>query len=360
MSEVAQSEPTVRRGDERCSVAVVGASGYTGAELVRLLMSHPRVRVAGLYGQSRAGKPVREVLPSLAGLREDDLLAFDPDAVEEDVVFCALPHGASAAVVDQLCSRNKTVLDLSADFRLRDLEVYRAWYGEHGAPERFGSAVYGLPELYRESIRNARLVAVPGCFPTAAVLGLVPLVSEGLIELDPVIVDAKTGASGAGRALSAATHFSEVGEGVRAYKTARRHRHTPEIEQELSSVAGSPMRVLFTPHLVPMTRGILSTSYVRPKSGITVERCEEAVRRAYVDSPSVVLQSSGIDPDTGWVRGSNRAMLSYSLEAETGFLIVQCVIDNLVKGAAGQAIQSMNLMRGWPESTGLTAAALWP
>lgn len=337
--------------------AVVGATGYTGAELVRLLHGHPSIRLAGLYAHSTAGQPVGEILPSLRG-RTERVRTFDGD-VEADLVFCALPHGASAPIVDALRSAGRVVLDLSADFRLSDAAVYREWYGEHGAPDRFGQAVYGLPELHRDAIRTADLIAVPGCYPTASVLALAPLVAGGLIAVDrPLIVDAKSGVSGAGRKAKESTHFPETAEGLRAYSTAGRHRHTPEIEQELSRLAKAPLRVVFSPHLVPMTRGILATAYVQPIGDPA--SFTEVARAFYEGSPSVRVLDEGSHPDTLWVRGSNAAMVSYAFDRRTGFVVAQCVIDNLVKGASGQAIQCANLRFGLAEGAGIDHPATWP
>ena len=347
---------------KRARVAIVGATGYTGAELLRILSVHPHVEVSEVVGHGKAGQPIANVLPSLAGILRGDVAAYDPDRIRasSDVAFCALPHGASAKIVGELRARGLPVLDLSADFRLRSIETHEAWYGHHGAPELVPSAVYGLPELHREALRTADLIAVPGCYPTASILPLAPLFAAGLIEDGPIVVDAKSGVSGAGRAPSERTHFAETTEGIRAYKIAGSHRHTPEIEQELSRVAGREVRIVFTPHLVPMTRGILSTSYVRPKGGLTAERASEVARAFYEGSPSVHVLDAGACPDTLWVRASNRAHVSYALDARTGLLIAQGAIDNLVKGASGQAVQCLNLRLGLAEGAGLGAPAAWP
>lgn len=340
---------------------VVGATGYTGAELVRLILGHPGVELVGLVGHSKAGEPVSSVLPSLSGVVPGDVAPFDPSAIEADAAFCALPHGASAEKVAALREEGVRVFDLSADFRLRSPETYREWYGDHGAPELLQSAVYGLPELYRDAIRRADLVAVPGCYPTASILPLAPLLREGLLELDgPIVVDAKSGVSGAGRAAKPRTHFSETAESLRAYAIAGRHRHTPEIEQELSAAAGREVRVIFSPHLVPMTRGILSTSYLRPRPGVTAARCAEAAHALYEGSPSVHVLPPGENPDTLWVRGSNRAHVSYTDDVRSGWIVAQGTIDNLVKGASGQAIQCLNVRFGLEEGLGLSQPALWP
>jgi N-acetyl-gamma-glutamyl-phosphate reductase len=343
---------------------VVGASGYTGAELVRLLLAHPSVEVSALIAHSTAGEPVSSTLPSLAGIVDGTLEPFDdPAAIAKrgEVAFCGLPHGASAERVAALRQAGMVVLDLSADFRLRSVETYREWYGSHPAEALLADAVYGLPELYRDVIRTADLVAVPGCYPTASILPLAPLLRAGLIELDtPIVIDAKSGVSGAGRAAKPRTHFPETAESFRAYSIAGRHRHTPEIEQELSSAAGRDVRVIFSPHLVPMTRGILSTIYVRPTKGVDAARCTEVARALYIGSPSVHVLEPESNPDTLWVRGSNRAHVSYTDDTRSGWIVAQGAIDNLVKGASGQAIQCMNLRFGLDEGAGLKQPAVWP
>jgi N-acetyl-gamma-glutamyl-phosphate reductase len=320
------------------------------------------VEVAALFAHSSGGKKVEQVLPSLAGLFGGTLDVFDPERAREraDVAFTALPHGASAPAVAALLDRRLKVFDLSADFRLADPAAYREWYGEHGAPDRFGEAVYGLPELHRGELADASFVAVPGCYPTASILALAPLLAGDLVDRSTIVVDAKSGISGAGRTASASTHFPEAGEGIRAYKSGGTHRHTPEIEQELSRVAGEPIRILFTPHLVPMTRGILSSCYARAKPGVDAEACTARARELYRGSPSVAVLDPGANPDTTWVRGSNRAHVSYAVDRRSGLVLAQCTIDNLVKGAAGQAVQCFNAAMGWDEGLGLSAPAVWP
>lgn len=346
----------------RLPVAIVGATGYTGAELVRLLAVHPRVEIVALVGHGKAGLPVERVLPSLAGIVSGAIEAFDADAIARraKAAFSALPHGASAPIVKELRARGVVVLDLSADFRLRDLAQHLEWYGEHPAPELAQGAVYGLPELHRGELASADLVAVPGCYPTAAILPLAPLLARDLLEGGPIVIDAKSGVSGAGRAPSERTHFAETTEGIRAYKIAGAHRHTPEIEQELARVARREVRVTFTPHLVPMTRGILASAYVRPRAGVDAARCTAEARAFYEGSPSVHVMEPGGCPDTLWVRGSNRAHVSYALDDRTGLLLAQGAIDNLVKGASGQAIQCLNVRFGFPEGEGLSMPAAWP
>lgn len=346
---------------ERVRVSILGASGYTGAELTRLLSGHPHVAITELVGHGKAGQPIASVLPALAGIIPGDVLAYDAarTAKASDAVFSCLPHGASAKLCAELRAAGKVVFDLSADFRLHDVAEHERWYGHHGAPDLAPTAVYGLPELHREAIAKADLIAVPGCFPTASILPLAPLAQRGWLE-GPIVVDAKSGVSGAGRTPGERTHFSETSEGIRAYKIAGGHRHTPEIEQEITELAGKPLRVVFTPHLVPMTRGILSTSYVRLPAGITAQAVTDAARAMYAGSPSVFVHDVGACPDTLWVRGSNRAHVSYTLDERTGWLLAQGAIDNLVKGASGQALQCFNVRFGLPEGAGLSMPAMWP
>jgi len=348
--------------DRAIRAIVVGGTGYTGAELVRLVLGHPSLDLAAVVGHKTAGEPVADVLPSVRGVIADVVQPFDPEAIaaQAEVVFCALPHAASAEAVDALRRHDLPVLDLSADFRFRDRSVYEAWYGIHPVPTRFSEAIYGLVELHREEIRGADLIAVPGCYPTAATLALAPLVKNGLIKADGLVVDAKSGVSGAGRGLSKSTHFPEVGEGVRAYK-AGVHRHGPEIEQELSLLAGRDVRITFVPHLVPMSRGILATCYAQPTTAnVTADACTEAARALYAGSPSVHVLGSGEHPDTLWVRGSNRVHVGYVQDPRSGMVIAMSAIDNLVKGAAGQAIQCANVRFGLDEGEGLLGTAQWP
>ena len=341
---------------------VVGGTGYTGAELVRLVLGHPSLELVSIVGNTTAGQAVADVLPSLRGIVDAVVQPFDPDAIaaQADVAFCALPHAASAEAVSALRQRGQKVFDLSADFRFEDLAVYEAWYGKHPVPERLSEAVYGLVELHREELRTADLIAVPGCYPTASTLALAPLVKNGLIRLDGIVVDAKSGVSGAGRGVSSATHFAETAEGVRAYK-AGAHRHGPEIEQELSRLAGEPLKIAFVPHLIPMTRGILATCYAQPAdSSLTAAACVEAARTLYAGSPSVHVLDEGEHPDTLWVRGSNRVHLGYAQDRNGQTIIAMSAIDNLVKGASGQAIQCLNVRFGLDEGAGLQAPAQWP
>lgn len=352
---------------EHLRVGIIGAAGYTGAELLRILHRHPRLAITFVAARERAGQKLEEALPATAGVPElGDLLleSFDPAQASGlrdrcDIVFLALPHGASARAGQALIEAGLIVVDLSADFRLRDREVYEAWYGEHPAPDLLERAVYGLPELYREELRGARLIAAPGCYPTSAILALSPLLRADLVEGDGLVVDAKSGISGAGRTPSAATHFPQAGEGLRPYKVAGTHRHTPEIEQELSAIAGKQLKLIFTPHLVPMTRGILTTAYARAKKGATAERCREAARELFRGGLVTVLEGESL-PDTLFVRGSARAQIAYALDERTGFIVALSAIDNLARGASAQAVQALNVSLGWPDAEGLPEMALFP
>jgi N-acetyl-gamma-glutamyl-phosphate reductase len=354
---------------EKVSVAVVGASGYTGAELVRLLSQHPHVRLQGLYARGSAGQPLGKVFPhfaGIAGLGDQLIEAFDAEAVTAQAVFCALPHGDSARAVAALHARGKTVIDLSADFRLRDPATYAQWYGtpehpHHPAPELLEHAVYGMPERHRAALRGARLVANPGCYPTASILPLAPLLDARLVSSEGIVVDAKSGVSGAGRGTSLGVHFSEIGEGIRPYKVAGAHRHTSEIEQELGRAAGQPVTLIFTPHLVPMTRGIVACVYAAPTDpSRPAAAYQEALQNAYAHEPFVSVLPAGQLPDTSFVRGSNRIHVGVAYDARARRVLAIGAIDNLVKGASGQAVQCLNLALGLPETAGLGAPAFFP
>ncbi len=348
-------------------VGIVGAAGYTGAELVRLAHRHPRLLITFVAARERAGKLLGEALPSTAGVPGvGDLVleTFEPERAPEvasrcDVVFTALPHAASARAGKALLDAGCQVIDLSADYRLRDAGTYAAWYGEHPHPELCADAVYGLPELHRAELEGARLIAAPGCYPTCSILALAPLLSAGLVEPSGIVIDAKSGVSGAGRSPGASTHYPETAEGIRPYKIAGTHRHTPEIEQELARAAGSEVRVVFTPHLVPMTRGLLATAYARARAGTTADACREAARAAYRDGLVTVLDGDRL-PDTLHVRGSARAHVAYALDARTGLVVAIGAIDNLARGASAQAVQALNVSRGLPDALGLPEIALFP
>ena len=348
------------RANRIVNVGILGASGYTGAELVRLLARHPNVGIRVLTAERRAGHTVAEVFPHLAGLDLPALIRIkDAEWTDISVAFCALPHGAAQEVVAGLPTHLK-VIDLSADFRLADVEVYAEWYGHaHRAPEMQREAVYGLTELARAEVAGARLIAVPGCYPTSAILPLVPLVEAGQIETDDIIIDSKSGVSGAGRSVKESNLFAEVSEGIHAYGIAG-HRHAPEIEQGLSRAAGRPVTVNFTPHLVPMNRGILSTIYVRLAGGATHEDLRETLARRYEKEPFVRLIPAGVAPATRHVRGSNFCLIGVFPDRMQGRAIIVCVIDNLVKGASGQAVQNFNVVCGFNETLGLEQEPLFP
>lgn len=341
-------------------VGIVGASGYTGAELLRLLAGHPELEVELATGDSQAGRSIGGLYPNLSGAygaRTFD--AWDPAGADGlDLIFCALPHGASQAIVPELRGRVATIVDLAADFRLDDPALYPEWYGEtHGVPELLSEAVYGLPELFRADLVGADLIAGPGCYPTAAALALAPLLSAGLVEATGIVVDAVSGVSGAGRAPKATTTFCAADGDVTAYGLLR-HRHTPEIEQTLTRVAGSPAQVVFTPHLVPMSRGMLATCYSRPTSGVGAGDVAEALSVAYDGEPFVTVVEGS--PSTKATHGSNAAHVAAVLDERAGWVVSLCALDNLGKGASGAAVQCANLALGLPETTGLSAVGTYP
>ena len=343
-------------GAKRVPVAVVGATGYVGAELLRVLARHPGVELVFVSSEQHRGKRASDVYPALRGYVDLVLQAPDPNAAAEkaEVVFTALPHGASAPIVAALHARGRIVVDQSADFRLHDVVTYARWYGDHHpAPALLAEAVYGIPEIHRERMRRTRLVAAPGCYPTCALLGLVPLARAGLVR-ETVVVDAKSGTTGAGRSAKVEQLFAEVNENFAPYAVGG-HRHAPEIDQELRA-AGAGAGALFMPHLLPLSRGMECTMYLRVASDPGLD---ELFAHAYANEPFVVLR--GADPPTiREVRGTNRCAIGWRYDATTGYAIVMTTLDNLGKGAAGQGVQCMNVVLGLPETTGLDAPGLVP
>jgi len=371
---------------KRLRIGILGASGYTGAELVRLLTRHPNADLVLLTADTQAGRGYDEVYPHLGGLGLPGLVSVDEvewAGVELDLVFCGLPHGTTQEIiagllhdthhslVDEMVVETEgdiiasipgqpRVIDLSADFRLDNIETYAEWYGhEHLAPDLQPEAVYGLTEFYRDGIRKARLVACTGCYPATALLPLLPLVAAGQIGTDNIIIDAKSGVTGAGRSAKQANLFGEISEGVHAYGIGQ-HRHTPEMEQELVKAAGGEVGVTFTPHLMPMNRGILATIYVDLAAGVTPDDLRATLAARYDDEPFVNVVAEGVAPATRHVRGSNLCLIGVFPSRRPGQAILVSVLDNLVKGASGQAVQNMNVMFGFDERTGLEQNPLFP
>ena len=350
--------------EAKAKIAVLGASGYTGSELVRLLLRHPRAEIASLTADRRAGQEMRDVFPQFAPFALPKLTSIesiDWPKAGVDLVFCALPHGTTQKVIKELLGKAPTtkVVDLSADFRLADTAAYARWYGhEHQAPELQKEAVYGLTEVYRSEVAKARLVANPGCYTTCAQLPLLPLLRAKTIDPGEIVVDAKSGMTGAGRAAKEEMLFSEVSEGFHAYGVGH-HRHMAELDQEFSKAAGREVMVSFTPHLVPMNRGILSTIYVRGLQK-SPEDLHAMLLKSYVNEPFVHVLPYGQMPQTRHVRGSNMTFIGVTKDRIAGRAIICSTLDNLVKGAAGQAVQNMNLMLGFPETMGLEQVALFP
>ncbi|MBL3560506.1 N-acetyl-gamma-glutamyl-phosphate reductase [Rhodovulum sulfidophilum] len=339
------------------SVAILGASGYTGAELIRLIATHPDLRITALSGERKAGMAMAEVFPHLRHLDLPDLVKIDEiDFASVDLVFCALPHATSQAVIDKL-PRDLKIVDLSADFRLRDPAAYEKWYGKpHAAVELQQEAVYGLTEFYRDEIRRARLVACTGCNAAAGQYALRPLIEAGLIDLDEIVIDLKAGVSGAGRALKENLLHAELSEGFHAYSAGGIHRHLGEFDQEFSKIAGRPVEVQFTPHLIPANRGILATVYVRGEA----RDIHATLAKAYADETFIEVLPFGEHPSTRHVRGSNFAHVGVVADRRQGRAMVIVAIDNLTKGSSGQALQNANLMLGIAEETGLMLAPCFP
>jgi N-acetyl-gamma-glutamyl-phosphate reductase len=342
-------------------VAIIGASGYTGVELARILCNHPHITLTAATSRQYEGQALGRVFPSLN--KKVDLVCenLSPEQLSSraDIFFTAVPHKTAMDIVPKLLTEGKKVVDLSADFRIRDVSVYEKWYQKHTAQKMLGEAVYGLPELYREEIKSSRLIANPGCYPTSIILGLAPLLKAGVIDPRSIIADSKSGTSGAGRSAQVGNLYCEVADGFRAYKVAA-HRHTPEIEQEINRLGGCNVNISFTPHLLPISRGILSTVYAQ-----LTERTETAVIKNLYDEMYdgeyfVRVLPEDSFPATQYVRGSNYCDIGFKIDPRTGRIIVMSAIDNIVKGAAGQAVQNMNLMCGFPETAGLEGAPFFP
>jgi N-acetyl-gamma-glutamyl-phosphate reductase len=348
----------------KAKIGILGASGYTGAELLRLLIRHPQVEIVLLTADRRAGKTMADVFPQFVPYKLPVLASIegaDWKATGLDLAFCALPHGTTQTVIAELLGKapRTKVVDLSADFRLADPAAYAHWYGHaHGALELQKEAVYGLTEVYRAQIAKARLVANPGCYTTCAELALIPLLKAKAIDPDEIVIDAKSGMTGAGRAAKEEMLFSEVSEGIHAYGVGR-HRHMAELDQEFSLASGRNVVVSFTPHLVPMNRGILSTIYVRGIKALAQD-LHALLLKVYLNEPFVHVLPFGTVPQTRHVRGCNMTFIGVAADRVPGRAIVISALDNLVKGASGQAVQNMNLMLGFPETTGLTQVALFP
>ena len=342
-------------------VGIIGATGYTGVELLRLLLLHPEVEVTALTSQKYSGIPINDVFPSL--MSRFDLkceeLSLDRISQQVDFVFTAVPHKTAMETVPSFYKQGKRVVDLSADFRLKDPGVYEHWYQKHTATDLLPESVYGLPELHREKIREAKIVGNPGCYPTGALIGLIPLVKKGVISLESIVVDSKSGVSGAGRDVALESLFCEVNEGVKAYKIFA-HRHTPEIEQELSQLVQKEIKVTFVPHLIPMDRGILSTVYIRLVRKMGIEELLNVFQNEYRGEPFIRIYPKGKLPNTKDVRGSNFCGIGVTANESDGRAVIVTAIDNLVKGASGQAVQNMNIKLGYPESMGLDPLPLFP
>lgn len=335
---------------------IAGASGYTGVELVKLLTNHPQATLEVITSNSYKGKALTEIFPSMRGFEDLICQEFDADrlAGQVDLMFLALPHKVSMAFAPQLVERGIRVVDLSADFRFTDASAYEAAYQPHTARDLLAESVYGLCELFPDAIKTARIIGNPGCYPTSILLALVPLIKAGLIDTQGLISDSKSGVSGAGRALSLTTHYCEVNESFTPYKVGH-HRHTPEIEEVLGQAAGKPVHLTFVPHLVPVTRGMVSTMYATVTRGITETDIRNAYGASYKEAPFVRILAKGAYPAMSHVRGTNCCDIGFHLDTQEGRLIVVSAIDNLLKGAAGQAVQNMNIMFGIAEQTGLNA-----
>lgn len=343
-------------------VGIIGATGYAGGELVRLLMNHKEAKILWYGSKSYIDKKYSAVYQNFFQIVEDACLDDNMEALadEVDVIFTATPQGLCASLVSEEILNKVKIIDLSADFRMKDVKTYEAWYGiRHPAPQLLKEAVYGLCEINREAVKHARLIANPGCYPTCSTLSVYPLAKEGLIDLDTLIIDAKSGTSGAGRGAKVDNLYCEVNENIKAYGVAS-HRHTPEIEEQLSYASGQKVLLNFTPHLVPMNRGILITAYASLKKAVTYEEVRAVYDRYYEKEKFVRVLEKDVCPQTKWVEGSNYVDVSFKLDPRTNRIIMMGAMDNLVKGAAGQAVQNMNLMFGCKESEGLELIPMFP
>ena len=341
-------------------VGIIGATGYAGSELVRLITQHPKAELVTMTSQSYAGQEYKEVYSNYSHLD----YVCEEEHIEEmaekcDVIFLALPHGvASKKINADILSKTK-IIDLGADFRIQDVDVYEKWYTTHYSKDILPEAVYGLCEINRDKIKGKRIVANPGCYTSCSILSLYPLVKEGMIDLSSIIIDAKSGATGAGRGLSLGNHYCELNESVKAYKVAS-HRHTPEIEEQLSIAAGQDIVLNFTPHLIPMDRGILATCYATLNRKYTYDDIRKAYEKHYGNEHFIRLTKEGVFPETKWVKGSNFVDIGFTVDERTNRVIVIGALDNLFKGAAGQAVQNMNIIMGIEETTGIDYVPIFP
>lgn len=342
-------------------IAIYGASGYTGQELLRLLLQHPDAEVVAITSRKLAASPIAEVYPHLYGATDLTFSDLSPREVADiaDIIFLALPHQASMEFVPTFLAAGRKIIDLSADFRLKSEDVYASWYGPHRHPELLAESVYGMPELYRREIAEARLVANPGCYPTSVILGLAPVLAAGWLDPSSIIADAKSGVSGAGREAQQGSLFCEVNEGFKAYKVGQ-HRHTPEIEQELGRLAGANVQMTFTPHLLPVNRGILSSIYAALTRDVSTAEVRDLYQEYFRGEAFIRISEEGNFPNISAVRGTNFCDIGVHVDRRMNRLTVISAIDNLIKGASGQAVQNMNLLCGLPETTGLTATAIFP
>lgn len=342
--------------------AVVGATGYAGQELIRLLMQHPYVEVSIITSRSNLNEPYERFYGNYINISK---LVFTENNIEEistqvDVIFLALPHGVASNLITEEILNNTLIIDLGADYRLKDVNIYETWYNtKHGTEELLDKSIYGLCELNRQNIKNYRLIANPGCYTTCSILSLAPLMKYDFVDKKSIIIDAKSGVTGAGRSVDLSTHFTECNESIKAYKIAS-HRHTPEIEEQLSNLAGENINLVFTPHLVPMNRGILATSYIKLTENIELDDVYSIYNNYYINEEFVRILKKGSNPETKWVKGSNYVDIGLNIDKRTNTLIVTGAIDNLVKGAAGQAVQNMNILFDFKENTGLQSIPMFP